>query len=335
MNKLERLTLLLVLAALMAVFPTVSHAQGWGEGPVVVYEDRDGRGRASSFGIGVYRNDRGEFGTLRNDTASSVSVPPGFRVRFCAGEGRNGQGDGLCEEYGPGNHNLRYSDEASYIRVTGPLGTGGGWGGQRGVTVYEDRNFRGRSAQFGIGRFRSDHRQFGNLRNDRASSVVVQRGFRVRICEGEGDGFGWGRCEEYGEGRHNLQYDDVASYIEVQRSGGGWGGWPGQGPGGPVGPGWPGGPGTGPIAVILYSDRNQRGDQQAFGVGIYRADRGQMSGIGNDKASSIFVPRGLRARICEGEGRGMGGLRCEEYGAGSYNLRFNDSASWIRVWRGN
>lgn len=304
-------------------------AQDWGYGPVVVFDQRDGRGSASSFNVGEYRNDRGEFGTLRNDSASSVSVPAGYRARFCENEGRNGQGDGRCEEVGEGNNNLRYANSASYIRVWGPTGSGGwsgGWngGGQPGVTVYEDRNSRGRSQAFSIGRYLNAGGQLGGVRNDKASSVVVARGFRVRLCENEGNGNGSGNCEEYNEGTYNLRYDNSASYVEVQRAGRGWGGSGGWGSGGLTGDNPP---------VKVFSGRDQGGEFQGFNAGTFRYDQREFGNIRNDDASSVWVARGYRVRLCENEGGGSGSGKCEEYGQGSYNLRYNDKASFIRVWR--
>lgn len=338
-SKLNIILFLISFIFCLTASPLAVHAQRWGSGPVIVYEDRDGGGNEASFNVGVYRSNRNEFGSLRNDSASSVTVAPGYRVRFCENEGRNGLGDGRCEEFGPGNHNLQYADRASFIRVSGPSGGnwGGGWGigqgtGQYGVTVYDDRDFRGRSQGFGVGRYMAAAGRLGVLNNDSASSVVVNRGYRVRLCEHEGSGFGDGRCEEYTEGRYNLRYNDEASYIEVQRVGG----WGGSGGGGGIGSGnppWGGNIGGGGAPVIVFSDKNQNGDQQAFDVGIYRNDLGQLGQLKNDDASSILVAPGYRVRICEGEGRGSGTGRCEEYGPGRYNLRYNDEASWIRVWR--
>jgi hypothetical protein len=324
------------ISVCIAFSASIAIAQGWGGGPVVVYDQRDGRGGSMAFGIGEYLNNRGQLGSLGNDRANSVEVANGYRVRFCEREGGSGHGEGKCEEFGSGYHNLRYGNMASYIRVTGP-GGGGGWGGgtgnglgQPGVTVYDDRNFRGTIQNFGPGRYLFGAGQFGALRNDEASSVVVLRGYRVRFCENEGtDGRGSGKCDEYGEGRFNLKLNDEASYIEVQRTGG-WGGW-----GGGSGGGWGGGSGGGNEGqyVIVYSERDERGDQQSYGVGTYRNDLGQLGNIKNDDATSIFVPRGYRARLCEGEGGGSGSGRCEEYGPGSRNLRYNDKMSYIRVWR--
>lgn len=91
------------------------------------------------------------------------------------------------------------------------------------VTVYEHANSGGRSQAFGEGKFRADSGQFGKLPNDSASSVKVAKGYRVRLCENEGEGKSSGRCEEYGEGSSNLRVArsggvaDRVSMIEVFR----------------------------------------------------------------------------------------------------------------------
>ena len=209
---------------------------------VTVYEDYDLYGRSQIFYDGRYLNNRGQLGNLRNDRASSVDVPVGYSVRLCDAEG-SGYGALTCMVFGPGRHNLPFSidNRVSYVEVSQVL-WGGGTGvetgrpavtvpglGQPGVTVFVDRNFRGRSQSFGVGRYRSNKGQLGSIPNDEASYVIVTSGYRVRLCENEGTlGFGGGRCEEYGVGRFNLIYNDDVSFIEVTRSSsssGGGGGW--------------------------------------------------------------------------------------------------------------
>jgi len=97
--------------------------------------------------------------------------------------------------------------------------------GKPGVTVYDDRNYRGTSQSFGVGRYLNNAGQLGALRNDEASSVIVLNGYKVRFCEGEGSGNGSGRCEELNAGSYNLRLNDEVSYIEVSRAygGGNWG----------------------------------------------------------------------------------------------------------------
>lgn len=344
--KLNDLLSLLLLFSCF-VFSSIAVTAQWGNDPVIVYDLTNGRGASQGFNVGEYRNDRGQLGGIGNDRASSVYVAEGFSVRICEAEGR-GNGSGRCEQYGAGYHNLMYSNTMSYIQVSGNGsgwgGNGGNWGGNNngiggnGVTVYDDRDYRGASQKFGPGRYLNSGGGLGAIRNDEASSVIVERGYKVRFCESEGGGNGAGKCEEYGEGRYNIRLNDEASYIEVTRTGGGWGGGNGGwGGNGGSGGGWGGGSGNGGNnngnRVIVYSEKDQRGDEQSFSTGTFRNDRGQLGNIRNDDATSIFVPRGYRARVCEKEGGYNGAGRCEEYGPGSYNLRYNDEMSFIRVWR--
>jgi hypothetical protein len=91
--------------------------------PVTVYEDINYSGRSQGFGAGRYRADKGQLGKLPNDSASSVRVAKGFRVRLCENEG-SGNGGGICEEKGPGSYQFKWApfgsiaDKVSYIEVT-------------------------------------------------------------------------------------------------------------------------------------------------------------------------------------------------------------------------
>lgn len=314
----------LVFFGLVIVFAAEVRGQYGGSQyePVRVYDGRNAAGSGVAFDVGTYRNNQGEFGYLGNDSASSVRVARGYRVRLCENEGGGGQGSGKCEEFGEGVSNLKYDNSASFIRVwrtgavtpvtpTYPSGSGSP------ATIFEDRDFRGRSQTFGIGLFRSNRNELGRLRNDRASSIIVERGYRARVCENEGsDGRGDGRCEEYREGANNINLNNSVSFVQVRRAGGG-GGWRDDDP------------------VILYEHIGRNGLRQGFDVGSYRWDHGQFGNIANDSASSVYVMDGYRVRICEDVNSGRGGGRCEEYSAGTHNLRYNDMASFIRVWQVN
>jgi len=198
------------------------------------------------------------------------------------------------------------------------------------VTVYEDYDFHGRSQAFHDGRYLNNRSQLGNLRNDRASSVDVPIGYSVRLCDGEGTGYGALTCQVFGPGRHNLPFglDNRVSYVEVSQVL--WGGGTGVDPGNPVPPN----SGLGQSGVVVYTDSNSRGRSQSFGVGRYLHSGQQFGSLPNDEASSIVVQNGYRVRLCENEGNlGYGGGRCEEYGPGRFNLRYNDEASFIEVTR--
>ncbi len=82
--------------------------------------------------------------------------------------------------------------------------------------LFEHADFSGRSQRFNAGTYRVDLNQFGNMGNDMASSVIVAQGYRVRLCEHDGNVEGAGVCDEYGEGAYNvLRHNDNASYIKV------------------------------------------------------------------------------------------------------------------------
>jgi hypothetical protein len=86
--------------------------------------------------------------------------------------------------------------------------------------------------------------------------------------------------------------------------------------------------------VTIFEGKNQSGTSATFGVGTYAANFGPIKAIGNDTASSISVENGYRVKICQHEGNNnQGGGNCEEYGAGSYNLKYDNQASWIKVWK--
>lgn len=160
---------------------------------------------------GVYtRNNWADFGAVRvqitrsGNAIESYNPNSGERVIYSRVSGGGGYNNG-----GYGNNNNGTYNDGEYEGL-----------GRRGVVVYEDRNFSGRSQSFGRGRYLNAGGQMGNLRNDKASSVVVSRGYHVRICDSEGsDGLGGGDCEDYNEGSYNLQHNDEASFIEVTRDG--------------------------------------------------------------------------------------------------------------------
>jgi hypothetical protein len=95
--------------------------------PVTVFEHANSGGRSQTFGEGRYRADYGQLGKLPNDTASSVKVTKGYRVRLCENEGV-GKAAGRCQEFGEGTFNLSVAkaggvaDRVSMIEVFRPAG---------------------------------------------------------------------------------------------------------------------------------------------------------------------------------------------------------------------
>jgi hypothetical protein len=88
------------------------------------------------------------------------------------------------------------------------------------LIVYEDFDYSGKSQVFGPGKYQADQQQLGSLPNDSASSYIVAKGFRVRLCEDVGTGNGSGICEEKFAGNYTLNWGqsglgDKVSFIQV------------------------------------------------------------------------------------------------------------------------
>lgn len=153
-------------------------------------------------------------------------------------------------------------------------------GGQKGVTLYADEDFRGES-EF----FVSDDSTLENNRigNDRVSSVRVDRGCRVTLFRNErykGDSVVLDR-DQRSLYDTRVGNDSVSSLlVRCAGSGGNTDGDYGWGNG-----------------VTLFSDSDFRGRSQSFDRDM-RDLRGTQ--IGNDNASSVRVARGCEAVLYAG-----------------------------------
>jgi hypothetical protein len=131
----------------------------------------------------------------------------------------------------------------------------------------------------------------------------VPQGFKVRVCENEGGGL----CRDYASGDYAYvgnDLNDKISYIEVKAQSS--------------------------AKATFYEHGDFAGKSQSFGVGTYRADKGQLDGVGNDNISSLRVPQGFKVRVCENEGGGL----CRDYASGDYAYvgnDLNDKISFIEV----
>lgn len=181
-----------------------------------------------------------------------------------------------------------------------------------GVTIFDQRDLQGNSALFGPGIYRADGGVINGMQNDSAMSLVIGKGYRVMLCENEGDSRGGsGNCERPTGIATNLIYPRSASWIIVTRDD----------------------TGTNPPndVVTVYGNR----ESGMFGVGTFMANGGRLGMIANDAATQITVPKGLRVRTCEHEGRDRkGDGACEEFGEGwMLQIRHAGTVSWIKVWK--
>jgi hypothetical protein len=85
------------------------------------------------------------------------------------------------------------------------------------VTVFADRDGKGKMWGYRTGRYRADRGDLKEVGNDTISSLAVLDGFMVRLCQDEGDGRGAGRCEDFAAGEHNVsdEMDNETSFIWV------------------------------------------------------------------------------------------------------------------------
>lgn len=176
------------------------------------------------------------------------------------------------------------------------------------ATLFQGPNGTGAGQAVAPGSYKVDGRQLAAAVGKNAVfSVMVSKGSRVRFCE-DAAANGGGKCEEFGEGIHNLASTNFA-LIKV---------WKEQ---------------VALTPVIVFEAENWLGRSQVYFPGMYRSDRNEFGKINDDMAKSVIVSKGFRARFCEDVGifaRGDGG--CEEHTEGRHNLRFADSISFIEVF---
>lgn len=171
------------------------------------------------------------------------------------------------------------------------------------VVIFADVNFSGRAQALDPGDYDMDSIAIGN---DRVSSVHVSPGYRVILFK---DSRFSGQARVITADTADLgKFNDDTSSLRVERM----------------------------SArnerderdeeVVIYSDFNYKGRAQALGTGYYDRDALQ---IGNDKLSSLHVPRGCQVTLFADE-RFSGAAVVITSDVASLD-RFNDAASSIRV----
>jgi hypothetical protein len=310
---------LFIGGVLIATSGLVTFAQGTPEG-VLLFNGADGKGMSQPIPVGVFQVSGKQLGS----TQVSVKVSSGYVIRFCS----EANGTGKCEEFGEGTHNLT-SIDFTFIKVwkgsptptgvssqpipsavTPPAGT------PPPLIVFEQLHWLGRSQGFAPGMYRSFRGEFGKLNDNQARSIIVAKGYKVRLCSDEGMNYrGAGDCEVHEEGRHDLRFSNAISFIEVTDL-------------------TSNAPDDEKLPVTLYEDASQAGKMQGFDIGTFLASQGQFRKLGNDQASSIVVRDGYRASVCSDEpSSGAEPAACEEFGPGRKNLKNKKAASYLKVWK--
>jgi len=170
------------------------------------------------------------------------------------------------------------------------------------VILFQGPKATGAGQSIPVGTYRVDGKQMAAaIGKDAVISVRVPTGLIVRFCNEAG------KCETFASGTHDL---GSTAFVLIKV--------------------WRDIPAVMP--VVVFESENWMGRAQAYPVGMYRSIRNEFGNIADDKAVSIIVAKGFRARLCVEEGvfaRGAGD--CEEHNEGKHNLRFSDSISFIEV----
>ena len=261
-------------------------------GSVSLFEHGGFGGVAEEFGVGSHSLAGSRVG---DDTVSSVQVPSGFMVRLC----ENTDGTGDCVSYDASTGFVGgMNDRASYLQVSeGTLPPAPGR-----VALFEHGGFGGVAEEFGVG----SHSLVGSrVGDDAVSSVQIPSGFMVRLCENSD---GTGNCVTYdASGYVGGNMNDKASSLQVSE-------------------------GTLPPAVgkvSLFEHGHFGGVAEEFGVGSHSLVG---SRVGDDAVSSVQIPSGFTARLCENsDGTG----KCVTYDESTIFIGgINDKASYLEVSQG-
>ncbi len=181
-----------------------------------------------------------------------------------------------------------------------------------GVRLFIKRDAYGPSQEIPPGTYQVNGKDLGDPEaKDAGLSVLVPKNIRVKFCEDKGSGDGGGKCEEFGEGVHNLQ-SQAFTFIKV---------WAAQA----VAP-------TTQPALIVFEQQHWGGRSQGYLPGMYRSIRGEFGKINDNMVQSVIIAKGFEVRFCTYEGdssRGAGD--CETHGEGRHNLRFANGISFFEI----
>jgi hypothetical protein len=270
-----------------------------------------------SVGVGKYRltTETWGVGGYQNNNISGITVPDGLRATLCD---NNQFPYGRCRVFEAGNYPFvgdAMNDITGFIQVSSSPAR---------VSIYSDRDFLGVYSSYienefsglSVGVWTPSNNGPVYYWDNTISSLQIPPGLRVRACENSD---GSGACQTFEAGDHIYVGDalnDRISRLEITSV--------------PV-----------KNLVMVYEDAGYLGRAQAFGAGTFSAANGgysysyyglgQLAIIGNDRLSSLRVPVGLTAKICDnGDGSGS----CSIYPAGDYTSvgSMNDRTSYIQVY---
>ncbi|HPJ29786.1 MAG TPA: beta/gamma crystallin-related protein [Methanothrix sp.] len=172
--------------------------------------------------------------------------------------------------------------------------------GDKVATIFEHKNFKGRSQELGIGKYDINLLTIGN---DAVSSLKVPSGLRVILYEHSRF---QGKSKTFSGGNHGTvdDFNDKTSSIIVADES---------------------------KIITLYNGFNWAGGkQQNLGIGRYDVDV-LKGGVGNDKLSSIWIPDGITVRLYADSGFTGDSVNVKGSIANLRDIGFNQKTSSLVV----
>ncbi|EAY30807.1 thioredoxin fold domain-containing protein [Microscilla marina] len=289
--------------------------------------------RNKPFFVDVYTTWCGPCKSMTRNTFSASSVGQYASRNFVAYklDAEKGEGPSIARKYkvrayptvlffdARGNlvgRSVGYQNASNFIRTMSKYvnkrgNVGGGNSGNSGnssfglVTIYEHSNFKGRNKSFNTGNYNFSQLGIGN---DKLSSIKIRRGYKVRVFEHANFR---GRYRDFtsSSGFVGTAWNDKVSSMRIMKSGTTNRGTRSR--------------------IVLYEDSNYRGNKQSVGIGSYNVNQIR---IGNDKLSSIRIPRGYKVRIYE-HANFRGRYRDFTSSSAFVGTAWNDKASSLKVMR--
>ncbi len=273
---------------------------------VTVYRDCGFKGSAQSFEEGWYTVNQLGIG---NDEISSIWVPKGWIITIYEDDGFQGE----RRSYNTAVDCLPddWNDEISSIHIRRDNNFGNYREGE--VVVYQDCYFKGQRAVLSEGSFRNYQLGIGN---DEISSIRIPIGWTVTVYEH--DNF-QGQSQAYTSTIDCLppNWNDRISSIRVSRRGG-YNNYNNNNYNY-----------SSDDQVVVYRDCNFQSVSKGFGEGNFRADE---LGVGNDRMSSLKIPRGWIVTVYEDNNFG-GASRVFTHTVECMPQGWNDRISSMRISR--
>jgi len=254
------------------------------KGQITVYSDCNYAGASAKLSVGDYNLAQLKKFGLGNNDISSAKVPKGlsltvFENDFLRGDSASASGDVKCIDTGDFANRITSVSVSggndSAVAAPAPAATGG-------VTVYEQCNYKGKSALLQVGEYTNADLNSMGISNNSISALQVGEGYQAELYINDfhrGDSGTLGTNNPCLVGRYN---DAITSMIIRKIDGAAATADPEK------------------MVATVYEHCNFRGGSAELPVGKHSASALKDMRVGQDTASSIKLSPGYRATLYEG-----------------------------------